>query len=100
MGKFDFESILSGLKGFGGKIIIQTMFIRGTIHGSFVDNTTPSEVDEWIKVVKKICPSRVMIYSIARETPMKGLEKITIEELENIAGKFKSRVNIPVDVAP
>jgi hypothetical protein len=48
------------------------------------DNTGDKYVRPWLKAVKEIAPREVMIYTIDRETPMKGLEKATREELDRI----------------
>ena len=38
----------------------------------------------WLEAVKEIQPQEVMVYTIDRETPMKGLQKATHEELDAI----------------
>jgi wyosine [tRNA(Phe)-imidazoG37] synthetase (radical SAM superfamily) len=76
-------------KKFNGNLIIQTMFLRGNVKGEVIDNTTDLEVDTWITALKEINPKQVMIYTIDRETPTKGLEKISLEELNIIADKVK-----------
>ncbi|MEA4936944.1 MAG: radical SAM protein [Paludibacter sp.] len=77
-------------KKFNGNLIIQTMFLRGNVNGQIIDNTTDTEVDAWINALKIINPKQVMIYTIDRETPTKGLEKISLEELNTIAGRVKA----------
>jgi wyosine [tRNA(Phe)-imidazoG37] synthetase (radical SAM superfamily) len=76
-------------KKFNGNLIIQTMFLRGNVKGEIIDNTTDLEVDTWITALKEINPKQVMIYTIDRETPTKGLEKISLEELNVIADKVR-----------
>lgn len=83
------EEVIDGLKRFGGNLIIQTLFLRGEHLGKRVDNTTPEEIDAWLKAVKAIGPRQVMIYSIDRETPEENLEKLGREELEFIANRLK-----------
>ena len=39
----------------------------------------------WLAAVKQIAPSEVMIYTIARETPVQSLRKATPEQLDRIA---------------
>jgi hypothetical protein len=39
-----------------------------------------------------------MLYTIARETPLKGLEKIPVDKLRAIAAKFE-RAGYPVQIA-
>jgi wyosine [tRNA(Phe)-imidazoG37] synthetase (radical SAM superfamily) len=84
-----FAVLIENLKKFRGNLIIQSMFLRGNFKGQVVDNTTDSEVDEWIRHLAGINPKMVMIYPIARATPVHNLEKIALNELEGIAGKVR-----------
>jgi len=83
------ERIIDGLISFEGKLIIQTLFLRGEYNGNIIDNTSKEEVDAWIEVVGKVSPEYVMLYTIDRGTPAKNLEKLTIEELETIANRVR-----------
>ena len=49
-----------------------------------VDNTGDEYVVPWLEAVKEIKPQQVMIYTIDRETPTKGLLKATHEQLDQI----------------
>ena len=80
-----FEELIGHLKRFEGRLIIQSMFLRGSFKGHVVDNTTDDEVERWIGHLREIRPQLVMIYPIARETPVHNLEKITLSELKRIA---------------
>ncbi len=84
-----FNGLIQGLKKFKGKVIIQSMFLRGTYEGETIDNTTGPEVSEWLKHLAVIRPSKVMIYPISRATPVHNLEKIGNFELEEIAEKVR-----------
>lgn len=84
-----FDRIVDGLLAFEGKIIIQTLFLRGKYNGHFIDNTTPEEIEAWLKIVKKINPEYVMIYPIDRGTPAKDLQKIPEEQLNEIAAQVE-----------
>ena len=84
-----FDSLVENLTKFNGNLVIQSMFLRGTFKGEIVDNTTPAEVEEWIRRIVEIKPKMVMIYPIARATPVHNLEKIGQEELEAIAVKVR-----------
>ncbi len=87
---FNLQKTVDQLTSFSGKVIIQTLFVRGNYKGETVDNTTENEVLAWIELLKKIKPSQVMIYTIARDTPIDTLEKVTLSELNNIAKQVKS----------
>ncbi len=80
------EELISQLRQFNGKLIIQTLFLRGTFNGRKIDNTTDEEIEAWIKAIDIIRPSEVMIYTISRDTPEGGdLKKIPVSELRKIA---------------
>jgi len=86
---FNVKDLVRQMKRFDGNVIIQTMFLRGTYNGQSVDNTGEKEVSAWIDILKEVSPRQVMIYTIDRETPAKGLEKVSVEELNSIAEKVK-----------
>jgi wyosine [tRNA(Phe)-imidazoG37] synthetase (radical SAM superfamily) len=80
------EELIGNLASFNGKLIIQTLFLRGNYQGKRIDNTTPEEIDGWLKAIERIRPSEVMIYTISRDTPEGGeLDKVPGKELRNIA---------------
>ena len=88
-GHYDVEEQIQYLASFNGHVIIQTMFMDGELNGESVNNTTPAYVEPYIEALKRIQPSKVMIYTIDRETPVKGLKKATPEVLDAIAEKIK-----------
>jgi wyosine [tRNA(Phe)-imidazoG37] synthetase (radical SAM superfamily) len=82
----DADELIRELESFKGRLIIQTLFLRGYHRGTRIDNTTPGEINAWLEALKKIKPSEVMIYTISRDTPHgPDLEKVPPEELEKIA---------------
>jgi wyosine [tRNA(Phe)-imidazoG37] synthetase (radical SAM superfamily) len=88
---FSVEDLIKNLIRFNGKVIIQTLFIRGNYNGSAIDNTTPVEINAWLKALERIKPSEVMIYTISRDTPEGGqLKKVQVEELRGIATLVES----------
>jgi len=87
---FSLQKTIGQLTTFNGKVIIQTLFVRGSYKGETVDNTTEKEISAWIELLKIIKPSQVMIYTIARDTPIDTLQKITLHQLNSIAEQVKS----------
>lgn len=83
-GTYDVNNIVEELRRFNGKAIIQTMFMKGSADGKSVDNTGDEYVEPWLKAIEYIKPKEVMVYTIDRETPAKGLLKATKEELDGI----------------
>ncbi|MFA5326567.1 MAG: radical SAM protein [Prolixibacteraceae bacterium] len=86
---FKLKNVVENLKLFGGKVIVQTLFLKGNFKGEIIDNTTDEELSAWLKLVVEIMPSQVMIYTIDRDTPATGLEKVKLEELQNIAVRVR-----------
>lgn len=84
---------------FKGKLIVQSLFVRGNYLGKSIDNTSEQEIAAWIEALRKIAPQSVMIYTIDRETPIQSLEKISLSELEKIAKRLKAETGIPSTVA-
>jgi wyosine [tRNA(Phe)-imidazoG37] synthetase (radical SAM superfamily) len=84
-GYFNIDELIDNLGKFKGNLIIQTMFVTGKYNGKPVDNTTEHEVNAWVEVIKKVKPAEVMIYTIARETPVHGLNKVPLKKLNEIA---------------
>ena len=87
-GDFSLQKVIDQLLAFRGRVIIQTMFVRGTFKGEIVDNTTETEVTAWLGLIRKIKPSQVMIYTIDRDTPLETLEKVPVAELKAIGRKL------------
>ncbi len=88
--KVDVKTLIKNLTAFKGKVIIQTLFIRGIFKGKVINNTTPEEIDAWLKAIEQINPSEVMIYTISRDTPEGGeLSKVPLPELKAIAAMVK-----------
>lgn len=95
---YSVAKVVEQLKAFNGKVIVQTMFLRGQYEGRVVDNTTEEQIVAWLEAVKAIAPESVMVYSIARDTPCKSLVKVEREELEKIAERVRA-LGIPCSVA-
>jgi wyosine [tRNA(Phe)-imidazoG37] synthetase (radical SAM superfamily) len=89
--KISAEEIIANLMKFEGKLIIQTLFLRGKHKGRQIDNTTPEEINAWLNALSGIRPSEVMIYTISRDTPEGGLlRKVPEEELRHIASRVEN----------
>jgi len=89
MGHFNLGDVIEQLVRFGKSACIQTLFVRGEHKGEKIDNTTPEELEAWLAALQRISPGQVMIYTIARDTPAQGLQKVSLEELNSIAERVK-----------
>jgi wyosine [tRNA(Phe)-imidazoG37] synthetase (radical SAM superfamily) len=88
-GSIRLTDIIDNIKKFNGNQVVQTLFMRGTHRGEWIDNTTDAEVTPWIEVLKTIRPKYVMIYPIERDTAAPEIEKISSDELAAIADKVE-----------
>jgi wyosine [tRNA(Phe)-imidazoG37] synthetase (radical SAM superfamily) len=85
VGAFDLDLLVQKLKSIRHNLSIQTLFVRGLYDGQTIDNTTEDEITAWLKQIEAIQPAEVMVYSIARDTPVAGLIKVPVAELKRIA---------------
>jgi len=92
------DRVIEGMIRYEGRFILQTLFLKGEFKGILVDNTKEEEVKSWLEVVKNVRPEMVMIYTIARETPIQTIQKIKPEILDKIAGEVR-KLGIPVQVS-
>ena len=97
-GTYSVAETVANMMRFEGRLIIQTMFLRGEYNGRRVDNATEREIDAWLELVRRIAPRQVMIYTIDRDTPAPNLEKVPVEELRAIAARVEA-LGIAVSVA-
>ncbi|MEG1621838.1 MAG: radical SAM protein [Alistipes sp.] len=97
-GNYAVADVVRNMQLFNGKLILQTMFLRGEYKGHAIDNTTDKEVAAWLKLVAEIRPAKVMVYSLDRDTPCQTLQKVTKEELSRIAIQVEA-LGIPCPVA-
>ena len=74
---YKLEEILSDLERFEGNFVLQTMFLRAP----GFDSSSPDVLGGWMDIVRRLRPRKIMVYTIARETPQAGLEKFTEEEM-------------------
>lgn len=86
VGHYDLDAVIKALCEFKGHVIIQTMFLAGTLDGYDMDNTSDRYVLPWLETLKRISPGQVMIYTVDRETPVSTLRKASRESLDRIYG--------------
>lgn len=89
-GEYSVKQTIERMKVFQGKMILQTMFLKGNFNGKQIDNTTETEINAWVEAVQEINPSEITIYSIDRETPANNLFKVSKADLESIAERVRS----------
>ncbi|MDE5945230.1 MAG: radical SAM protein [Rikenella sp.] len=83
------DEIIDLLRLFEGRLVIQTMFLRGEYGGRQIDNTTSEEVAAYLDAIRRIGPAEAMFYTIDRNTPADNLQKVSYEEMEAIATRVR-----------
>ena len=94
--------IMELLEQFNGRFTLQTCFLRGDVRKptpdrseqyilGHVDNTTPAELEAWYQAVDRLHPEMIMIYVIDRKTPVETLQKISPEEMNQIAAPLRPK---------
>ena len=78
VGTYHVEDVVQSLLRFQGNFVLQTMFLRGR------GWATEEWVEAWMELVRRVKPREVMVYTIDRETPMKGLQKYTVEQMRTL----------------
>ena len=78
VGAYHVDDIVADLARFEGRFVLQTMFLKapGFRSGDWVD--------AWMDIVRRLRPREVMVYTIDRPTPQRGLEKYTPEEMRTL----------------
>jgi len=91
------DDIIRNLKLFDRKLIIQTLFIRGSHKDVVIDNTAEEELRALMALYEEIRPDEIQVYTIARDTPISSLHKVPLDELEAIAARI-GRLGIETSV--
>ena len=78
VGRYHVADVVKAMERFQGNFVLQTMFLKGPGWES------AQWAGEWMDIVRHLKPREVMVYTIDRETPMKGLQKYTVEEMRRL----------------
>ena len=82
---YNVDEQISRLVKFQGHCIIQTMFMHGIVEGEDISNFKAEYIQPWLRALRIIKPSQVMVYTIDRDTPEKDIYKVSPEELDEIS---------------
>ena len=78
VGNYSVEKVIEGMSRFDGDFILQTMFLKAPSWES------GQWVAKWMDIVRRLRPREIQVYTIARETPAKGLEKYSISQMASL----------------
>lgn len=79
-GRYSVAELVEEMRRFNGDFILQTMFLKG----EGFDSSEPSQLNAWMDIVRDLHPREVMVYTIDRETPAKGLVKFTPDQMREL----------------
>ncbi len=97
-GNFSLEQIIKQLHRFKNNLTIQTLFVKGSYNDYLFDNSSEEELIAWLELIRELNPQLVMVYTIARDTPIRTIQKISVQKLNEIAAKVKD-LGIPVTIS-
>ena len=80
-GKYSVEAVVEGMKQFGGDFILQTMFLKGAEPDFSIQSDA---LAAWMDIVRTLNPRKVMVYSLDRPAPAKGLEKMDAGQMRSL----------------
>lgn len=79
-GGYSLADVVGNLRKFKGDFILQTMFLAFPEY----DSSDRECIDGWMDIVRDLSPREVMVYTLDRETPMKGLRKFTADRMTEL----------------
>lgn len=80
--------VLAGIRNLKD-VVVQSLFVQG-----YVDNTKPSDIDDWIEVIAIIKPKMVQIHGISRQPAVPGLLRCDEDTLYTIASRLERKTQI------
>lgn len=83
--EYSVEKVVEQMSQFHDNLAVQTMFAKWTVDGKEYDNSTDKDVMAWLELIRRINPPRVMIYTIDRDTPLRSMQKVNKQRLDDIA---------------
>ncbi len=79
-GEYHVEDVVADLARFEGDFVLQTMFLKSP---SF-DSSSPEVLEGWMDIVRKLRPREIMVYTLDREAPARGLEKFSAGQMRDL----------------
>ena len=74
------DRVLEAMERFEGNFILQTMFLKS----KDFDSASPEVLEGWMKIVRRVKPREIMVYTIDRPTPDKDLEAYSVEQMQEL----------------
>lgn len=85
LGNLNYKKITTNLKEYGDKLILQSLFFKGTKGAENLGNFSKMQIDNYLYKVEEIQPESVMLYSLDRTTAVPNLAAVQLPELRSIA---------------
>ena len=79
-GEYNVEDVICGMEKFKGDFVMQTMFLRSPDF----DTASPEVLLPWMDIVRRVHPREIMVYTIDRPTPAKGLAKYSEAQMRSL----------------
>ena len=88
------DDIIKGLARLAtrAKLVLQTVMVSGLVR-----NWEGAPFDAWVKAVKTIKPDQIQLYTTDRPVADRRVEKVTPEQLEQIAARARELTGIKIE---
>ncbi len=87
--KISLNEIVENMMQLEGKFVVQSLFLKGVYNGTEIDNTKSEDIKDWIEILKKLKPLKVVIYPVARATPAETMDILDTNFLNSIAEEVR-----------
>ncbi|MGQ9560381.1 MAG: radical SAM protein [Candidatus Oleimicrobiaceae bacterium] len=90
--ELSFACLLEGLKGLK-RWVLQAIFFQGS-----VTNAGPEQIEQWVKRLGELRPCGAQIYTVDRPAADRGLERVPVGVLQEVATRASRATAVPVHV--
>ena len=80
---------------FEGKLIVQTLFLRGTFLGKIIDNTTEEEITAWIEALRKLSDEKAKSVEIDHKRALRRADLI-----DALRGNLMAKAKLKKEIEP
>lgn len=87
---------LAGILGHAAKL--PNLVIQACLFSGRISNITRDDLEDWIKNLIRLKPTRIDLYTVSRQTAVSGIESLRGFQLKNIASHLMRDFDLPIHV--
>ena len=77
---YDPAKVAEWMSVFNGNFTLQTIFIKS----KEFDTSSPEVLNGLFRLIRQVRPRKIMFYTVARPTPLEGVEKIAADQIKEL----------------